>query len=44
MVNGNDPFVDQLETQLKTNAVDNDIAVVFPKGYDSRLKELGVKN
>ncbi|AWB26352.1 hypothetical protein HARCEL1_00760 [Halococcoides cellulosivorans] len=35
-------LVDQLETQLKSDNVDDEV-VVFTKEYDSRLEELGLK-
>lgn len=43
MLSGEDPFVDQLETQLKSDEVSNELVVVFPEGYDSGLEELGLK-
>ncbi|AWB26354.1 nitrogenase component 1 family protein [Halococcoides cellulosivorans] len=43
MLKGDNPFVDQLETQIKANDVDDEMVAVFPEKYNSRLEELGVK-
>jgi len=43
MLDGERPFVDQLETQLRSDDVSDELVVVFPEGYDSRLEELGLK-
>lgn len=43
MLDGDNPFVDQLETQLKSDDVSDELVVTFPEDYDSKLEELGLK-